>query len=545
MQNYNRHVNRRKTPQSRKIPGSTQVPNSAGGFAWEVNDWTKLGRFLILGSEGGTYYISGQKLTIDNADVVMRLIKSDGVEVVNRIIKISEQGRAAKNDPALFALALAASFGDNVVKQTALNALPLVARTGTHLFTFIEYAESFRGWGRSFQRAIADWYLMKEDEKLAYQLVKYRQRAGWSHRDVLRLASPKTNSAVKNALFRYAIDVGFENREVKRGETVSNYNQVDEDSLPNLVSAFDAVQKAETSKEVLGILKNNTSVSWEMIPSELMTPSIWKRLIMTGMPLNALIRNLARCTANGTIKPMTEVSTFVARRLTNEKLIKAARIHPLNVLAALKTYASGGRSSQYSKLSYKPVESVLDALEEAFYLAFQNVEPTNKRTMLGLDVSYSMSSEIAGIKNVRCCEGTAAMAMVTARTEPEYMIMGFADEFRSLGITAKSRLDDAIKRALNANFGGTDCSLPMLYALDNNLEIDTFTVYTDSETWAGRMHPSQALDKYRQKTGIPAKLIVVSMTANPFSIADPDDAGMMDVVGFDTAAPRIMADFAR
>jgi 60 kDa SS-A/Ro ribonucleoprotein len=50
----------------------------------------------------------------------------------------------------------------------------------------------------------------------------------------------------------------------------------------------------------------------------------------------------------------------------------------------------------------------------------------------------------------------------------------------------------------------------------------------------GQMHPSQALDRYRQKTGIPAKLIVVSMTANPFSIADPNDAGMMDVVGFDT-----------
>jgi 60 kDa SS-A/Ro ribonucleoprotein len=33
--------------------------------------------------------------------------------------------------------------------------------------------------------------------------------------------------------------------------------------------------------------------------------------------------------------------------------------------------------------------------------------------------------------------------------------------------------------------------------------------------------------------------------ANKFSIADPDDAGMLDVVGFDAAAPAVIADFTR
>jgi 60 kDa SS-A/Ro ribonucleoprotein len=42
-----------------------------------------------------------------------------------------------------------------------------------------------------------------------------------------------------------------------------------------------------------------------------------------------------------------------------------------------------------------------------------------------------------------------------------------------------------------------------------------------------------------------AKLVVVGMTATSFTIADPSDAGMLDVVGFDTAAPQVMADFAR
>lgn len=44
--------------------------------------------------------------------------------------------------------------------------------------------------------------------------------------------------------------------------------------------------------------------------------------------------------------------------------------------------------------------------------------------------------------------------------------------------------------------------------------------------------------------GIPVKLVVVGMVANGFSIADPNDAGMMDVVGFDTATPMLISDFA-
>lgn len=41
-----------------------------------------------------------------------------------------------------------------------------------------------------------------------------------------------------------------------------------------------------------------------------------------------------------------------------------------------------------------------------------------------------------------------------------------------------------------------------------------------------------------------AKLIVVGMQSNGFTIADPEDKGMLDVVGFDSAAPQVMSLFA-
>jgi 60 kDa SS-A/Ro ribonucleoprotein len=85
----------------------------------------------------------------------------------------------------------------------------------------------------------------------------------------------------------------------------------------------------------------------------------------------------------------------------------------------------------------------------------------------------------------------------------------------------------------------------MLHAIQNRLLVDAFVVLTDSETWAGDIHPVQALRRYRERSGLPARLIVVGMVSNGFTIADPDDGGMMDVVGFDAAVPQLMSDFVR
>jgi 60 kDa SS-A/Ro ribonucleoprotein len=97
----------------------------------------------------------------------------------------------------------------------------------------------------------------------------------------------------------------------------------------------------------------------------------------------------------------------------------------------------------------------------------------------------------------------------------------------------------------NLPFGGTDCALPMLWAEEQGRAYDSFQVYTDNETWAGSIHPHQALRRYRERIGIGAKLAVIGMTSNDVSIADPADAGMLDVAGFDSAVPNLLADFSR
>jgi 60 kDa SS-A/Ro ribonucleoprotein len=262
--------------------------------------------------------------------------------------------------------------------------------------------------------------------------------------------------------------------------------------------------------------------------------------------MTAMIRNLGKMTSLGLLDSMSDGARLVTEKLTNVDLLHKARVHPLSALVALSTYKRG--SGVRGSLVWVPNQDIVDALDEAFYLAFQCIEPTGKNFLLGIDVSGSMTwGEIAGMPGISPNVAAAAMAMVTARTEKNRQVMGFCNQFVDLGITPRQRLDEVMRRTTNRSFGATDCAVPMHWALDNKVHnIDAFVVYTDNETWAGRRgHPSQALQQYRQRTGRNAKLIVVGMTATEFTIADPNDAGMMDVVGFDTAAPNIMADFVR
>jgi 60 kDa SS-A/Ro ribonucleoprotein len=278
------------------------------------------------------------------------------------------------------------------------------------------------------------------------------------------------------------------------------------------------------------------------------------------MPTTALIRNLATMTRAGLLAPGTDATTRAVEQLGDAERARRARVHPIAVLAALRTYASG--QGVRGRGTWSPVAAIVDALDAAFYAAFGNVEPSSTRTLLALDVSGSMGGGwVAGVPGLTPRDASAAMALVTAATEPAHEIVGFFSGRRGwrsggremyghpagltpLAISPRQRLDDAVRAVSNLPFGGTDCALPMRYALAAGREIDTFVIYTDSETWAGDVHPVQALREYRGRTGIAARLIVVGMVSNGFSIADPDDPGMLDVVGFDTATPAVISGFA-
>lgn len=523
------------TYQNIPIPGKKQVKNNAGGYVFELDKWKQLERFLIMGSEGGTYYVGEQKLTRDNADNVIKCIRENGVRVVEIVRIISIEGRAYKNDPALFVLAMCTSveFADENTRKVAFAALPQTARIGTHLFHFITFREQFGGWGKGMKKAIANWYLHKNIDTLAYQVIKYPQRDGWSHRDAIRLAHPKTDDKEMNMLMKYItnpLSVPVRSRKL----------------LPHIVKGYEDLKQATDLKKQLDYIATYR-LPREVIScvdNKLLTnPEVWK-VLLKSMPLTAMIRNLGNMTRIEAVKPLSRELDIICKELRSEDQIKKSRVHPIQMLAAMLTYSSGhgGRSTS----AWNPISQIVDSLDDGFYKSFKNIEPTGRRILVGLDVSGSMGfRNLQNIPGLTPRSAAAALCLATAKSESIYHIMGFSDSFIPLAISPRMRLDDVIRITNNLPFNRTDCALPMTYALEKRIEVDAFVVYTDNETWCGTTHPVQALQEYRRKMGIPAKLIVVAMEGNNFSIADPSDAGMLDVVGFDSATPQLISNFIK
>lgn len=520
---YARHLLASRAPQTAKARRN-QVKNSAGGYVFALDVWARLDRFLVLGSEGGTYYASERALTQDNARAVLDALHADPARAVAQITAISVAGRAPKNDAAIFALALAMSLGDARAKEHAFAALPKICRTGTHLFQLVRDVRTLRSWGRGLRRAIAGWYNALPASTLAVQVAKYGQRAGYSHRDLLRLSHPKAASPAHAAVYRW----------LTQGEKGAE--------LPTLLHGFEAVRAAKTAAEVTALVREHR-LTHEMVPSDFKNDrSVWEALLEE-MPLTALVRNLGKLSSMGLLEPLARTTKNVADKLRNRKLLRKARIHPISLLSALRVYSQG--HGERGKLTWKPVEAIKAALDDAFYAAFEHVDPTNVRHLIALDVSGSMTGGlIAGIPGMNPRVASAAMAMVTARSAREHHLLGFSDTLVPLAISPRSRLEETIRTIERVPMGATDCALPMLHAAKAKIPVDTFVVYTDNETWFGAVHPYRALLDYRQAMGLPAKLVVVGLTATKFSIADPDDAGMLDVVGFDSAAPQLLAQFA-
>jgi 60 kDa SS-A/Ro ribonucleoprotein len=539
-------------PQSKPL-NERQVPNSAGGYTFAVDDWKRLDRFLILGSEGGSYYATERKLTVENIEAVKRCVANDGPRTVHRIVEISDEGRAPKNDPALLALAYAAGKGNDETRKAALDALPYVARIGTHLFHFVAFVRQFRGWGRGLRRAIENWYMIKTPDQLADQVTKYQQRDGWSHRDLLRLDHVKYSGA-HHATAHWVV----KGHVLADGCCEKATGPVTE--LPKRIEGHIKLQAAKSAGEAASLIREYGLVR-ESVPTEFLNhKEVWQALLEK-MPMTAMIRNLGNLSKCGLLVHMSQAAKDIAARLIDQEAIRKARVHPIQLLIAAKTYESG--HSLRGSGEWTPVPKIVDALDAAFYLAFQNVTPTGKNFYLGMDISGSMwGHAVAGIPNFFAAIASGAMAMVTVKSEENCYAAGFTcrqsgryggrwDDGKTgmtpIAFSSKQRLDDVLRlmKALEERMGGTDCALPMLDALEKKIPIDTFVVYTDNETWAGSVHPVNALEQYRQKMGRPAKLIVCGMVSNEFTIADPNDAGMLDVVGFDTATPQIVAEFAK
>ena len=529
-----------------------QVPNEAGGYSWPLSDMDRINRFIVLGTEGGGYYVDQPKLTIQSIAALERVLAQGdeaGVAVVNMVRDISVQGRAAKQSPALFALAICLSRGSNATKQRAVEVFNDVVRTGSTFAEVVSYLDAMRGHGRAFRRALRGWYATKSAGQLAFQLVKYRERAGWSQRDLLRTVKPKLGPE-QSEVAAWAVKgwpgVGVEPHPDSHLRQIWAYERakaVAGGDLSGLAPAGEDPGEGATEAEIVRLIRD-FRLPRECVPTEMLNSvRVWDALLQD-MPIGALVRNLGKMSQVGLLDS-SEARNLVTARLTDEDRLRRGRIHPINILAALKVYAQG--KGVRGSLKWRPEPRVLDALDAGLYACMGHVQPIGKRILFAVDVSSSMQNQQCnGLPYVALHEAAACLALVYLKSEPNVDVLTFSAGEKGLfrpAISASQRLDDAARAIRESGDGGTDCALPLIWAGIRRQEYDAFVVFTDNQTWAGVVHPHQALVRYREAVNPNAVLVSAAASATGTSIANPDDRGTLGLSGFDAAAPAIIASF--
>lgn len=515
------------TTQREKIPfrETEMVRNDAGGYNFKLDPLQRLQRFLILGIEGGTYYVGEREFTKENVDNIRHCYQTKPDETIDNIVRVSHEGLAQSNDYALFALAVGSAHHSNEVKSMVKSALPVVARTGGHFLTFVEYADQLRGWGRSLRRICENWYNSLTPSDLAFQLTKYDKRGNFSQADALRLAHPRPQSDQHAEVYRYVLD-----REIPKWA-------ISDASLH--LHGVELLRTSKSAEEAIDHMKA-FQLPHELIPKEFKGDAAVWRSMFHKLPLRALLWNLGKLTSMGILAPLSLETESVVARLTDGEYIEKSRLHPLTILKAKLTYESGGGFR-----SEWPVDnSIVAALETAFYKSFKNVVPSGKCIVYGVDMSASMTLyDVPGF-NLTVAQMAGILSLVSIRTEPTpSMVYGFDGDVWPININEYDNINTAMHKT--SGWGGrTDASLPFRAAVADHVEADAFVVLTDNETWAGNRHPSVALENYRKHFGRQdTKLVVVSMTASRGTIGDTADPRTLDVVGFSADMPQTINRF--
>ena len=202
-----------------------------------------------------------------------------------------------------------------------------------------------------------------------------------------------------------------------------------------------------------------------------------------------------------------------------------------------------GRSID-GKNRWEPVPQVSAALDEAFDQSFSAAPVTGQRVYLTIDTSGSMARQTLNrITGLSPRMAAAAISMTIARREPNHLIVACSDHMEDLHVMANDSLHDVMNKTEALRFDRTDMAAPILHALENRIPVDCFIIATDGQTWAGYMHPKEALKRYRDKMAIPTRAVQLAFVSNRYSVMDPQDAGTLDLSGFDAAMPTLLHDF--
>lgn len=533
MKNYAKGLNR-------PLDRDDLIKNDAGGWGFELSPREKLSRFIAVGDVNGTYYVDYEANLSRSFDNIKNHFLSSEAEMLfflSEVKRSLEEGFAMRINTTLFSLAVLCSNQNKfpAIKKQALALIPTL-RTPTQLFYFLKTLKSFSGWNRSLRRAVASWYTQHEYSvgDLIYKVLKYRQREGYTHADVIKLCHLKSSVKRFNNLIKYVL--------------LSNKSNVSLEELSKILDQEPSLKAfsilSTCSDEQLVEIVEKHKFSWEMIPTDRLNNQKVLKAILPNLQPVALMRNLNRYAYNDiTTQAVSNEVDYICSVFTDKEKMKMANIHPIILANNIKTYSQG--TGNLGNKTWTANSKILEAMEDAYYNSFDYLPKINKKILVAVDESGSMNSS---------CSNTCLL-MSTVAKMIAVTLMRQCSKIDSIAFTSERNINDLQNLKLNkhsslidilkspSNGGGTDCSLPIRFMLEKKLKYDAVVIITDSETWAekGNERHYSLLHKYRASVNKDIKVIEIGLDEN-FSIQPPEDKNCYRINGFDANVMNYVSD---
>ncbi|KAK8764109.1 hypothetical protein V5799_033282, partial [Amblyomma americanum] len=253
---------------------------------------------------------------------------------------------------------------------------------------------------------------------------------------------------------------------------------------------------------------------------------VWLCLVRR-LPLAELVAHVPRLSRAGLLSRGPLVG-LLRERLRSAAEQKPPPLGPLETYA-LKRHLEASRPKQHHRpASSQQLDDVIAALHEH---SFKAVPATGKRFLVAVDVRGPMAhGRVRGLDGVTPAEASALLLQALVRTGDAVTALAFAARgLVQLEVDARMSLADISRRMRETPMGPVDVSLPLRWAKEQGRSFDLVLVCTDNQTQSFAVHPAQALREYREACSLPGtRFAVCAMCSQGFSLAPPDELGMLD-----------------
>lgn len=210
----------------------------------------------------------------------------------------------------------------------------------------------------------------------------------------------------------------------------------------------------------------------------------WEKLIDSGkIGYMALLRNL-----RSIVQADPSNLDKVLQKLSDPEAVRHSRQLPFRFLSA------------YKNLPANAGKKVMDTLEKSVETACENVPKLPGRTVIAVDVSGSMSSNVSAKSEIRCCEIGMMLGMIANRICDDAIFYTFNNRISQKQIPSAGILYSTVHEAMSS--GWTDMYLPFMQMLTDKIRCDRIIIISDNECNYGYRSPVQTLaDRYRKESG--------------------------------------------